>query len=183
MQHDRDHGHAKRTAGRSSGSANSTAPAHRRAGQALVEFAVVIPVLVLIMVAIFDIGRAVFDYNTIANAARQGARVATVNQILTSPDCVEDRPIVDPSNPHWSIKECAAEAATTLDVTSANVAVAYSAPPGTALVCTSTQLEVGCVVSVTVTYTYTPITPVVGQILGPIQMSSTSQQLIDRVFP
>ena len=83
--------------------------AHRR-GQALVEFALVFPVLVLILLGIFEVGRAVFAYNTLGNAAREGARVAAVNQIENSPDCVNNRPIVDPTpgNAHWSIKRCAA---------------------------------------------------------------------------
>ena len=52
---------------------------HRR-GQALVEFALVIPVFLVLMVALFDLGRAVFAYNTLTNAAREGARIAIVNQ-------------------------------------------------------------------------------------------------------
>ncbi len=57
------------------------------------------PILVLILLGIFEVGRAVFAYNTIGNAAREGARVAAVNQIQTSPDCVNDRPIVNPATP------------------------------------------------------------------------------------
>ena len=55
--------------------------AGRPRGQALVEFALVFPVLILILLGIFEVGRAVFAYNTIGNAAREGARVAAVNQI------------------------------------------------------------------------------------------------------
>ena len=42
-------------------------------GQALVEFALVLPIFILLLVAIFDLGRAVFAYNTLTNAAREGA--------------------------------------------------------------------------------------------------------------
>ena len=52
----------------------------RATGQALVEFALVIPLFLLLMVALFDMGRAVFAYNTLTNAAREGARMAIVNQ-------------------------------------------------------------------------------------------------------
>src|ERR671912_110155 len=48
----------------------------RDRGQALVEFALVLP--------LFLLGRAVFAYNTLTNAAREGARLAIVNQDLTS---------------------------------------------------------------------------------------------------
>jgi Flp pilus assembly protein TadG len=54
----------------------------RRRGQALVEFALIIPLFLLLLVGIFDLGRAVFAYNTLTNAAREGARLAIVNQDL-----------------------------------------------------------------------------------------------------
>lgn len=51
-----------------------------RRGQTLVEFALIIPLFLLIVVGLFDVGRAVYYYNTAANAARAAARVAIVNQ-------------------------------------------------------------------------------------------------------
>ncbi len=154
-----------------------------RSGQALVEFALVFPVLVLMLLGIFDFGRGVYAYNTIANAARVGARVAAVNQILTSPDCNENHPVENPSDPHWSIQTCAADAAVSLGVTPSDVTVAYSTPPNSTMTCTSTSLQVGCIVSVTVHYAYTPMTPVIGNLIGTLTMDSTSQVLVDRVFP
>ncbi|GAC1504983.1 MAG: hypothetical protein NVS1B3_02510 [Candidatus Dormibacteraceae bacterium] len=44
--------------------------------QALIEFALVSPVLLLLLFGIVDIGRAVFYYDTVNHAAREGARVA-----------------------------------------------------------------------------------------------------------
>ena len=61
-----------------------SASTRRDRGQALVEFALVIPLFLLMMLALFDLGRAVFAYNTLTNAAREGARLAIVNQDLTS---------------------------------------------------------------------------------------------------
>jgi Flp pilus assembly protein TadG len=58
-------------------------PTRRRreaAGQSMVEFALVLPVFILILIGLFDVGRAIHAYNTVANAARAGARVAIVNQ-------------------------------------------------------------------------------------------------------
>lgn len=52
---------------------------HGREGersQALIEFALISPVLLLLVFGIIDIGRAVFYYDTIAHAAREGAREA-----------------------------------------------------------------------------------------------------------
>jgi len=44
--------------------------------QALIEFALVSPVLLLLIFGVIDIGRAVFYYDTLNHAAREGARVA-----------------------------------------------------------------------------------------------------------
>jgi hypothetical protein len=44
--------------------------------QALIEFALVSPVLLLLLFGIVDIGRAVFYYDTVSHAAREGARIA-----------------------------------------------------------------------------------------------------------
>jgi Flp pilus assembly protein TadG len=46
-------------------------------GQSLVEFALLLPLFVLIIVGVFDLGRAFFAYIAISNAAREGARVVT----------------------------------------------------------------------------------------------------------
>jgi Flp pilus assembly protein TadG len=159
-----------------------------RDGQALVEFALALPIFMLIVFGVFDLGRAVYAYNTIGNAARDGARVAVVNQIPTSPDCNESRPIEDAADPHWSIKSCAALSAVSLGVKDTDVTVTYSAPPGTTLVCPATPspgtpISVGCIASVTVVYTFTAVTPVIGSIVGPIAMSSTSMVPVERVFP
>src|SRR5262249_10181929 len=44
--------------------------------QALIEFALISPVLLLLIFGIIDIGRAIFYYDTLNHAAREGARVA-----------------------------------------------------------------------------------------------------------
>ncbi len=48
------------------------------AGQDLVEFALVLPLLVLLFFGIIEFGRVIFTYNTLANAAREGARFGIV---------------------------------------------------------------------------------------------------------
>lgn len=44
--------------------------------QALIEFALISPVLLLLLFGIIDVGRAVFYYDTLGHAAREGARAA-----------------------------------------------------------------------------------------------------------
>lgn len=48
----------------------------RQRSQALIEFALVSPVLLLLLFGVIDLGRAIFFYVTINHAAREGARVA-----------------------------------------------------------------------------------------------------------
>ena len=48
-------------------------------GQAMVELALVLTVFLVIVMAIFDIGRAVYYYTAVQNAAREGARYGSIN--------------------------------------------------------------------------------------------------------
>jgi Flp pilus assembly protein TadG len=56
--------------------------------QALIEFVLVAPVLLLLVFGIIDIGRAVFYYDTLNHAAREGARsaVRASSQLPTNAD-------------------------------------------------------------------------------------------------
>lgn len=56
--------------------------------QALIEFALISPVLLLLLFGIIDIGRAVFYYDTLGHAAREGARsaVQASNRLPTDAD-------------------------------------------------------------------------------------------------
>ncbi len=48
-------------------------------GQALTEFALAIPVFLLLLVGVFDLGRAVYMYNGVAEAARDIARITATH--------------------------------------------------------------------------------------------------------
>ncbi len=52
-------------------------------GQALVETALVLPLLLLLIVGLFDIGRAVWLSNTLATAVREGSRYGVVHGALS----------------------------------------------------------------------------------------------------
>jgi hypothetical protein len=47
-----------------------------QSSQALIEFALISPVLLLLLFGTIDIGRAIFYYDTLSHAAREGARTA-----------------------------------------------------------------------------------------------------------
>jgi Flp pilus assembly protein TadG len=156
--------------------------ARRAGGQSLVEFALVFPIIVLLIATFVEIGRAVYTYNTIANAARQAARVAIVNQLADITECDESRPIEDPYEPHWSLRGCAIVAGKSIGLTTSHISVSYATPPGTTLTCSPT-LHVGCLAAITVTYNFTLATPIVSAFIGPITMTQTSEMPIERVFP
>jgi Flp pilus assembly protein TadG len=61
------------------------------AGQELVEFALILPLLLLLFLGIIEFGRAMLAYNTIANAAREGARygIVTPNSGAVQARCLE----------------------------------------------------------------------------------------------
>ncbi len=146
------------------------------------EFALVLPILLLILMGVFDFGRAIFAYNTVANAAVTGARVAAVNQILTSPTCQRDKPTTTALNPFWSIKACTIQAGSSIGLTDADVTVSYAPPAGSTLTC-SPVVRVGCIASITVVNSVSMITPIISSIVGPIDLESTSTMPIERVFP
>lgn len=49
-------------------------------GQELVEFALVLIIFLVVLMVIFDMGRAVYYYSSIHNAAREGARYGITDQ-------------------------------------------------------------------------------------------------------
>jgi Flp pilus assembly protein TadG len=62
-------------------------------GQSLVEFALVVPILLLIITGLFDVARATWQENTLAYAAREGTRYAIVHGSASL-----DGTIVGPAN-------------------------------------------------------------------------------------
>jgi len=54
-------------------------------GQSLVEFALLLPIMLLIITGLFDVARAVWEENTLAYAAREGTRYLIVHGSAGSP--------------------------------------------------------------------------------------------------
>jgi Flp pilus assembly protein TadG len=122
----------------------------RSRGQALTEFALVIPIFVFLIVGLFDIGRAVFSYNTLTNAAREGARIAIVNQDVPT--------IVARAKEQTAIVE--------LNDPSVSVAFWQVKPDGTADTSDPCNLVANnCLAVVRFEATYRPITPIIGNLL------------------
>jgi hypothetical protein len=155
-----DHGRA--------GAAMSTR--RRTRGQALAEFAIVIPIVLLLLMAIFDLGRAVFLYNGLTNAAREGARVAIVNQDATK---VGER-----------------VAATTFggpvsNLGETNLVRFYKSQPNADPLQNDpcSPIAIGCIAVVTPESDWSLITPILSSIIGPITFEARSELPIEFVCP
>ena len=134
----------------------------RRRGQALVEFALVIPIFLLILVGLFDLGSAVFSYNSVTNAAREGARLGIVNQDTAL------------------IKQRATAQVAVAEVADPSVTTAFYRDP--ALTTTCSSIAVNCMVSVTFQTTYRPITPIISSFLFPSGVTFTARTVLPIEF-
>ncbi|MBM2826042.1 MAG: TadE family protein [Dehalococcoidia bacterium] len=120
-------------------------------GQSAVEFALVIPIALMVSMGIFDFARMYFTVITISNAAREGARAGSIRQ------CEDPAGVV--AN---SIQYKITQAATGVTIDPADITVAYLENDGiTPLV----SPQMGKRIKVDVSVDYIPLTPVVGQIL------------------
>jgi Flp pilus assembly protein TadG len=133
-----------------------------RRGQSMVEFALVLPVFILILVGIFDFGRAIFAYHTLANASREGARQAVVDQTLTH------------------IEERAIDHAVSLGLTADDVSVDYrraSTPEvvGSCNASVGSAQVVGCVAVVRLEHNYDAAVPLISALVGQIMLSGESR--------
>jgi hypothetical protein len=133
-------------------------------GQALVEFALILPILLILLLGILDFGRAVAAYNSVSNGARSGARVAIVNQDL---DAIRDA------------VEAEAFGLSDVDVAFEENAEGVPDCPVTSGPCCP---QLGCVIQVTVSTEYVPATPIFSQLVGSITVSSDSRLPIERVL-
>ncbi len=150
---------------------------HRQRGQGLVEFALIFPVLILVLFGLIDLGRAVYDFNTLASASRQGVRIAIVNQNGAGAGCVGAGSST-PDTTKLSAHDCAVAAA--IAVGNVTVSVTYMDPTDTT---TCSPVAVGCLAEVTTTYQFQAITPIISSLLGSIAMSSTSKEPVEFVCP
>jgi hypothetical protein len=150
--------------------------AHER-GQSMVEFAVAVPVLVLLIFGIIDGGRAIFAYNGMSEATRNVARVAVVNCFRSATVCANDviAGVVDqqdvnlPAGGDFSIRCVMPD-----PYDSGGGIEQYLSPTG-GRVC-----QPGDLVEVSVNASFTPVTPLVAQLFGTRTLSSTSRMEIIR---
>jgi Flp pilus assembly protein TadG len=138
----------------------------RSRGQAVVEFALVIPLFIMLLAGMIDFGIGLYDYMVIIGAARDGARAGSVTcGTVTTPSC---------------------STATTSRVNTASgglsptitVVCATAAVPGTSTqaICNSGGAKEGGSITVTASYSYRMIWPLAFGTVIP--MTSTAKFMV-----
>ena len=144
--------------------AHRTRRGRRTRGQSLVEFAVVLPIFLLILSGILDFGFLLYSRMTVISAAREGARVA-----IDAPKSTPAQQAQIPSLIQTRVTEAAGGLNTAALTVQSPCIPACSFTAGTA--------KAGDSVKVTVTYQYRSFFPLLfGQSFG---ISSTVQMVLE----
>ena len=140
---------------------------HRSRGQSLVEFALVLPIFMLLVFGIIDGGRAILALNDMSQATRNVARVASVTCFDTATRC-----------------DFTTASAPITDAMAAQV-VGLQGPATWNVQCidrttnaVSNPCKVGDIVRVRLDQAITMVTPILAQALGTVQVDSTSEATI-----
>ena len=123
-----------------------------KGAQALVEFALAVSVFLLLVLGTFDLTRAYLTYTVVSNSAREASRYGAAHLGQTG----------------W---------ATAAQQAGMNLAVGVD-PSGLNLTVTTTQIDSLPYISVSATYRFHSVTPLVGAILGdPILIQVATSEL------
>jgi hypothetical protein len=147
--------------------------AYARAGQGLVEFALIFPLILLLIMGIIDFGRFIFVFNEVSNATRTAARYGA-----TSPeDCA-------------GIEAAAKDNLFLIDVSAVNITISYDDGDFTHVVgsCPSSipdPFPDGARVVVQLSTNISPLTPLVNNIIPsvPVGYSSARTVLVSGMGP
>jgi PKD repeat protein len=146
----------------------------RSRGQSLVEFALVLPLLLIFLATVLDLGRIYYANISLLNAAREGAFQAskTPGLFMSGQDCT-------PANTSTNMIICRVQLESTgsmVEIAAADIDVSCSK--------TGCPLEANSTVRVEVTGQFQLITPILGFVFGgqTIDMESSATQQIE-YFP
>lgn len=132
-----------------------------RRGQGLVEFALILPLMLLVVLGIVEFGYIFTVYSGIFNAAREGARYGVV----------EPKDVV-------GIVSRTREKILLADPDAASIVVAYDSGPNTTIFNDTTQVQLGDRVLVQVEYDLPTITPVIQPIISRLPIETQSARTI-----
>lgn len=140
-------------------------------GQSLVEFALVFPLVMILLLAVFDVGRAVFLYNGLTNAAREGARLAVVNQ---------DKALIVQRVQGQTFAGTLSNAGDPNDVVTFRRQLPNDDPMSNAQ---CAPMATGCIAVVVAQSDWTAITPIIGALIGPLSLTARSELPVEFVCP
>ena len=165
-------------------------PAESRSrGQALVEFALVIPIFLLLIFGLLDMGRFVYMHSTLSQAAREGARLGAVEAAWvgsTDANCNTSGGKVCPANLAALRNDILA--ATNREMTPfGNITLAklytscdVSTPPsGNWMTQTCVSNQPGQLMSVRVEFTVQPMTPIINAFFPSITSTASATMVIN----
>jgi len=143
------------------GRSYSSRGARRPAGQAVAEFALAIPIFLLLLFGLIDIGRLVYVNNAISQAAREGAR-------------------------YGAVQGRSATAVARTDVGAHTLSIMAAVPqPTVSVACERNGLIVTACRStdfllVSVSSPVSMFTPLIGQLVGTVNVSSTARVTVNQ---
>jgi Flp pilus assembly protein TadG len=162
---------------------------YRQAGQSLVEVALIIPIFTLMLFGLIDVGRLVYLNTTLSQAAREGARLASVEASWigsTHASCGQPGGPVCPATVS-ALRTDVTTAVNRMVTPIASIAAssvytscdATTPPTGAWTAQTCVTQAPGSLASVRVSYTFTALTPVISQLLGSITLSGATTMTIN----
>jgi len=134
---------------------------HRERGQGLTEFALILPVLLLLVLGIVEFGYVFTVYSGLFNAAREGARYGIVHPTDVA-----------------GIDRHAREKVIIIDPGAVAITIMYDHGPGTAVFTDTAQLQIGDRVLVHVQHDLPTITPLIQPIVATLPIESGAARTI-----
>ena len=161
-------------------------------GQGLVEFALVFPIFIAILFGLIDGARFVYAGTVVSQAAREGARLASVEAFWlgsTDSSCgAIGGPVCPPtvSGSSSSLEQDVIRAVNrmvaglgSIDQVHIRCTKPGSEPNGSWTGVTCADHDIGDVVSLRIVYTYRGITPLVSAMMGPVERSAAASMVIN----
>lgn len=144
-------------------------------GQALAEFALVIPIFLILVFGIIDLGRYVYTASALSNGAREGARSGSVGN-RPSPDCDtlsrENCVIAITRSRSWGLPS------TTITPTVVCERIAPGDPTPNPIAVS--QCRTNDLLKVKAQSTFTLITPIIAQFVGNLSISGESRVTVNQ---
>jgi Flp pilus assembly protein TadG len=136
----------------------------RTRGQAMVEFAIAAPVVFLVLLGLFDVGRLVFSNNELSEAAREGARWGAVQGRAAAEVAGDNTAVTDQVRSRIDVAPAPAIA----------ISCGYRRDPENE----PGDCGPGDLLTIDVSSDVKPITPLIGDIIGPLEIASRAQMTV-----